>query len=697
MMESTEINDDEAAKQQLAAQPAKIPTHPDEEKNLPLPNIIPDGVSPSIQHPLDPLNADEFNLTTRLLHASKIFQPHMRIITILPQEPEDKNYVLNYKSKDPLERRAVATIRDPKGRTTYVAIVDLIKKSIESFTEFNKVQPSLTFDEMIEADDALRSSKALLAAFAKRNIEMDKVVFYPFASGYRDEQDAASKRRIFRPYAAVRKWPEDNYYAHHIDGLVITVDLDSFTVDVEDHLVIPVAPKSGNYDPERITSPDNIPYFPDGVRKDLKPLIITQPEGPSFQIDGYQISWQKWRFRVGYNVREGLTINMVEYFDQNRWRSIFYRAAVSEMWVPYADGSPAHNYKNAFDVGEAGMGLLANSLVLGCDCLGEIRYMDAVVNNNQGQALLLKNAICIHEEDTGLLWKHTEFVEQRTQCRRARRLVVSTMLTVGNYEYGLFWYFMQDGTIQFEVKLTGIIAPGAIENGKTPVSGGMIAEGLYGPHHQHFFNMRIDWILDGVKNSLVEVNCEPIPKGSDNPAGNAWIAKETILKTAGEAHRLHDATKGRFWKVINSQVKNHVDQPVAYKIVPSSPACYPLCDLESGQGGRSAFARYHLWATQYHPEEFYAAGLFSNQAKGDEDGIAFYCQKHKDDSLVNCDLVTWYTFGINHIVRAEDWPVMPVETVGFRLQPVGFFAGSPAMDVPPPIPKICTTEACAHH
>ncbi|CAF4224513.1 unnamed protein product, partial [Adineta steineri] len=77
--------------------------------------------------------------------------------------------------------------------------------------------------------------------------------------------------------------------------------------------------------------------------------------------------------------------------------------------------------------------------------------------------------------------------------------------------------------------------------------------------------------------------------------------------------------------------------------------------------------------------------------------IAFYCQKHKDDSLVNCDLVTWYTFGINHIVRAEDWPVMPVETVGFRLQPVGFFAGSPAMDVPPPIAKICTTEACAHH
>ena len=223
----------------------------------------------------------------------------------------------------------------------------------------------------------------------------------------------------------------------------------------------------------------------------------------------------------------------------------------------------------------------------------------------------------------------------------------------------------------------------------------MVAEGLYGPHHQHFFNIRIDWMLDGLKNSLVEVNCEPIPKGPENPAGNAWAAKETVIKTVGEARRLHDAPKGRFWKVINSQVKNHVNQPVAYKLVPTSQPCYPLCDLDSGQGGRSTLARYHMWATNYHPEEFFAAGLFPNQAKGDEDGIGVYSEKHKNDSLVDTDLVTWYTFGANHVVRAEDWPIMPVETVGFRLQPVGFFAGSAAMDVPPSIPKTCNGNACA--
>ena len=229
----------------------------------------------------------------------------MRIIMIIPNEPKDKTYIINFKTNDPLKRRVTATIRDPRGRTTYLAVVNLTKKVVESFVEYNHVQPALTFDEMIEADQCLRASKALQAAFAKRNIPMDEVVFYPFSSGYRDEKDSAAKRRIFRPHAAVRKWPEDNYYAHHIEGLVITVDLDSFTVDVEDHLVVTQAPRSGNYDPEGIKSPDNVPYFPDGVRKDLKPLVITQPEGPSFQIDGYQITWQKWRFRVGFNVREG--------------------------------------------------------------------------------------------------------------------------------------------------------------------------------------------------------------------------------------------------------------------------------------------------------------------------------------------------------------------------------------------------------
>lgn len=238
---------------------------------------------------------------------------------------------------------------------------------------------------------------------------------------------------------------------------------------------------------------------------------------------------------------------------------------------------------------------------------------------------------------------------------------------------------------------------GAIKNGQIPASGGLVAEGLYGPHHQHFFNMRIDWMLDGPKNSLVEVNCESLPQGKDNPLGNAWIAKETVLKTVGEARRSHDARKGRYWKIVNTNVKNHVNQPVGYKLVGTGPACYALCDPNSTYAGRGSLARHHLWATNYHPEEYYASGLFPNQTTGIDDGIAVYTEKHKDESIVNTDLITWYTFGSTHIVRAEDWPIMPVETTGFRLQPVGFFAGSAAMDVPPSIPTHCNGNGCTKH
>ena len=46
--------------------------------------------------------------------------------------------------------------------------------------------------------------------------------------------------------------------------------------------------------------------------------------------------------------------------------------------------------------------------------------------------------------------------------------------------------------------------------------------------------------------------------------------------------------------------------------------------------------------------------------------------------------MAWYTFGVTHFPRPEDWPVMPVEYCGFQLIPVGFFDANPALDIPPP-------------
>src|ERR671934_227743 len=181
-------------------------------------------------------------------------------------------------------------------------------------------------------------------------------------------------------------------------------------------------------------------------------------------------------------------------------RPVLYRGSVSEMWIPYGDPSPQHYRKNVFDMGEYGVGLLSNSLELGCDCLGEIRYFDGVVNDNDGNPLTITNAICLHEEDYGILWKHMDFRTGQTEVRRSRRLVLSNIATVGNYEFGYFWYFNQDGSIGYEVKMTGVMSNGSIAEGQKPKHGYMVAPGVYGPHHQHFFSLRLDMMVDGLQN-----------------------------------------------------------------------------------------------------------------------------------------------------------------------------------------------------
>ena len=231
------------------------------------------------------------------------------------------------------------------------------------------------------------------------------------------------------------------------------------------------------------------------MRDDLKPLEIIQPEGPSFTVDGNLIRWQKWSFRVGFTAREGLVLHTVGYDG----RPILHRASFCEMAVPYGDPSPNRYIQGPFDIGENHIGTLANALELGCDCLGEIRYLDAWVVNSKGEPVRMPNAICMHEEDFGLLWKHWDFRNGDTEVRRSRRFVISFISTVGNYDYGFYWYLYQDGTIEAEVKATGIMSTAAVPPGETPRHGTLVDEGLNAMIHQHFFNARLDLDVDGAR------------------------------------------------------------------------------------------------------------------------------------------------------------------------------------------------------
>jgi len=391
------------------------------------------------------------------------------------------------------------------------------------------------------------------------------------------------------------------------------------------------------------------------------------------------VRWQKWSFRVTMDPYEGLVLHTLGYEDQGRVRPILHRAAVSEMVVPYGDPGPMHGWKNAFDAGEWGLGRMANSLTLGCDCLGVIHYFDAVYADERGRPHTLENAICMHEEDYGILWKHLDMNIGRAEVRRSRRLVISSIATVGNYEYGFYWYLYLDGTIQLEVKLTGIMSTQAVAPGDDPSYATVVAPGLAAPYHQHLFNVRLDMDVDGPLNRVYEVESRPVPPGPDNPWANAFTAESTLLASEKDATRLIEPQRSRYWKVVNPKSTNALGQPVAYKLVPG-PTPTLLADPESSVGKRGRFATANLWVTKFAPGEQRAAGDHPNQHEG-LDGLPRWTAA--DRSLVDEDVVLWHTFGVTHIPRPEDWPVMPVEYTGFHLVPVGFFDANPALDVPP--------------
>ena len=632
-----------------------------------------------LRHPLDPLDAGEIVAAVRIVRAARTLGPEVFFVRVELEEPP-KDAVLGFQAGAAVERRAFVILRDRRARATFEVVVSLTRDAVVAWREAVGGAPPIAAGEFSLSEAAIRAHPEWQAALRTRGVtDLSLTMIDAWSSGYDGPEDAAARRRIVRALTWVRSRPDDNGYARPIEGLITEVDLDAMqVVRIEDHGVVPLPPRAGNYTPDAVGDADNVPRFT-ALRDDVKPLEITQPAGVGFELRGREIAWQKWRLRVGFTPREGLVLHTVGYEDRGRLRPILYRASVSEMWVPYGDPGPTHRRKQVFDMGEYGVGMLTNSLALGCDCLGEIRYLDAALSTIDGEATTIPNAVCIHEEDFGILWKHYDWRLDRAEVRRSRRLVVSSIATVGNYEYGFFWYFYQDGTIELQVKLTGIISTGAIAPGERPAHGALVAPGLYGPNHQHYFSVRLDPMVDGGSNSVYEVDSEPVPPGPDNPYGNAWIVTSRLLATEAEAQRVVDPLRARSWKIANPSVRNGVGEPVAYRLVPGENVL-PLAQPGSAALRRAGFATRHLWVTRYDPRELYAAGDYPNQHPGGA-GLPTYAAANRP--VADTDIVVWYTMGHHHVVRPEDWPVMPVTCIGFSLKPAGFFDGNPALDLPP--------------
>ena len=559
------------------------------------------------------------------------------------------------------------------------------------------VQPLLTPDDCDLAEEISKSSTELQTALKERYgiTDMSRIAADPWSVHLASEQDAALTesdglpRRLVQTFLYQRMEGgdlEDNHYAHPIDILPI-VDLNSRSLVKIEGLERPpprIPESSVNYHRDLVKTNS---YLQTMWRSDtLKALDIVQPDGPSFRVsENNLVEWQDWKFRVGFNYREGLTLHEVEFGG----RPVINKLSLVEMAVPYADTNPPFPRKCAFDVGDYGLGYCANSLELGCDCLGHIHYFDAALADSKGEPYVVKKAICMHEEDDGILWKHVEYRNGHNEARRARELVISKICTVVNYEYLIYIRLKLNGEIEYEIRLSGELStnlPSAGEDPTNPVHGVLCAPGVNAQIHQHMFCARLDMAVDGQHNTVSEVDVvsHPDPK-VDNTYGNIFGPIETVLKQEGEAIRQHDASKARAWKIANAEGKTNpiTQKPTAYKLVPftKGPAQPPLLTApDSAVSQKGKFATAHLWVTPYDEGERYPAGEYTPQARK-QDGLPVWVQDN--ESIEGADVVLWHAFGVTHVPRVEDFPVMNCEMTGFSLKPDGFSSGNPAIDIPP--------------
>lgn len=628
-------------------------------------------------HPLDPLTLDELGRACALVLASHAGASTLRFVSVRLEEPS-KAEVLGFRGGEVLTRRAFLVVLDVATGAAFEAWVDLRANRVEYERPLPTDrppygQPPVLLEEFERCEAIVKADARWRAAMVRRGLseaEIERVQVDPFSSGFFDREFERGAR-IVRAVCYYRERLTDNGYAHPIEGVVAVVDfVKQRVVDlIDEEPVVPIPRRVRNYD--RASQP--------AFRSDLKPLEIAQPHGASFEVEGWQVKWQNWSFRVGFTPREGLVLHQLSYRDGATERPIVYRASLTEMVVPYSDPSASHYWKSAFDAGEYGMGALANTLELGCDCIGHVHYFDVPAVDALGQPCLQQRAICLHEEDYGILWKHYEFRTGVFEARRSRRLVISFFATVGNYDYGFFWYLYQDGTIQLEAKLTGIVQTAGVAPGQAYPWGGMIADGLGGPTHQHFFNVRLHMMVGGEKNRVTEHEHVPRPWGPSNPHGNVFDTTSRPLERELAAMRVADGATGRYWKISSAEERNALGAARSYKlsVLPS-----PLMLAQEGSSvrKRGAFATKHVWVTRFDPAEKYASGDYPNVSAGG-DGLPRYVQQNR--SLVDEDIVVWHSFGHTHYCKPEDFPVMPVEYAGFTLKPNGFFDQNPAMDLPP--------------
>ncbi|KAI6112945.1 copper amine oxidase [Pisolithus sp. B1] len=535
-----------------------------------------------------------------------------------------------------------------------------------------------SLQQLINCEVVVRSDAKVQALAKEVGAELHQIFADGWAIGWDDRFPKG--QRLQQALLFARFSQHDNLYAHPLDFVPVIDSLARKVVHIDfppswkkksgGDVELPVSttqPQSLSDESFSVANRARIP--PPLTTHDFLHCTVVQPEGVSFKMKGHVLEWQKWKMHV-----EVLYCPPSPTTTTGQLRPILYRLSIVEMAVPYGN--------SAFDSGEYGMGSLANELSLGCDCLGENPLLGAIAFCTVPgayvtlvQPLLIKNAICIHEEDAGVLWKHSDFRPGgRSRTVRSRRLVVSMVCTAANYEYIWNYYFYQDGNIEIEIRLTGILQVYVAGLDEPTPYGTTVAPGINAHYHQHTFSVRVDPMLDGLQNSVIESEIVGLdaPTGSnENFAGNGFVIKDRILKS-----QVEDGARDFNW----------ASERLSYAIMMKG-AVLPLLEKpDSWIARRASFAHKQLWVVRDEEgpkgSRIFPSGKYVPQTREEPEDSVGKWVKEGNGSIENEDIVLFLTLGTTHIPRPEGWPVMPVEHVGVLFKPSSFFTSNPSMDVP---------------
>ena len=641
-----------------------------------------------VQHPLDPLNFQEYWTVLEVLEESGHVDEDTRF-SIINLIPPSKDLVWSWKKEDEFPREAYALVRQKE--KTFEATVNILAGELLSWTERSDVQPNWLNEEHKALKKEIKSHPDFIEAMKKRGITnfafIECGIFPP---GYYGTEEQKGRRVGHATCHDARR--RRNSWTRRIAGLTVVVDMhEKKILRVVDEGAVPIPDTNADYDPATIGEPREVPG----------PMRIDQPGGPGFTLDGNTVEWQKWRFHVRHDQRVGVIVSTVSYGDGLRRRPILYEGYLSEIYVPYMDPAFYWYPRNFMDMGEHSPGGIARPMLPGSDCPDHATFFDGLVAQDNGQPKTNKNILCLFEIEPGdMSWRHAG--PNEPESRVERNLVVRVAAVIGNYDYIFDWVFQQSGSIRVRIGASGeaeskIVHEATSESaqemhstdgngngshdGEVPppdAYGRFVDKHIVAVNHDHYFNFRIDLDVDGPVNRFVADRLVTKTLPEDHPRRSVWVREAKHLGAQSEGMLDIDLKKPALWRVLSTTEKNHVGYPTSYHLRPGKNGT-TLMTPDDYPRRRAGFIDHHLWVTPYSPKERYATGDHPTLSEPGQGLPAWTAQERNLDET---DLVLWYTIGFQHLVRGEDWPVMPTLWHSFELRPFDFFDRNPALDLP---------------